>query len=301
MAQIQLGVFKCAKYKQVSPPFKSVTLLCSFVTGFAHSQTYSKQNITIVITDAGPTALGGAQELELSKEFPSTSTAAIDIFEQAKLGGNTGRILNERLMDYEFVIAHYNENLDWLTPIANHTHVYHKGKDPQPPPLPLYAWDRLSNVGRESHTYLYHIINNYETLPEITVFLQGDGQELADNLCFRNPMKYVYNVKKNITCKVHRRLNNWGRINHYGKWLKMLNSGVIRRANMTLGEFFEELFGYPHPRDFPSCPRGCFAGTREMIKKHPIDFYRKAISFVDDHPNPEEGHYFERLWATIIS
>ena len=40
---------------------------------------------------------------------------------------NTGRIYNERLTDYEFVIAHYNEKLDWLAPIANHTHVYHKG------------------------------------------------------------------------------------------------------------------------------------------------------------------------------
>ena len=216
---------------------------------------------------------------------------------------NIGRFFNEKLLDYEFVIAHYNENLDWLAPIANHTHVYHKGNDLQPPPLPLLfnAWERLPNVGRESHTYLYHIINNYETLPEVTVFLQGDGQELSDELCFRHPMDYIYNIKKNISCKVQQRLSDWGRIPHYGKWLEMLNNGIIRRANLTLGEFFEELFGYPHPVDFPSCPRGCFAATRDMIKKHPIEFYRKAISFVNDNPNPEEGHYFERLWPTIFS
>ena len=216
---------------------------------------------------------------------------------------NTGRFFNEKLLDYEFVIAHYNENLDWLAPIANHTHVYHKGNDLQPPPLPLLfnAWERLSNVGRESHTYLYHIINNYDTLPEVTVFLQGDGQELSDELCFRHPMDYIYNIKKNVVCKVQQRLSDWGRIPHYGKWLEMLNNGIIRRANLTLGEFFEELFGYPHPVDFPSCPRGCFSATRDMIKKHPIEFYRKAISFVNDHTNPEEGHYFERLWPTIFS
>ena len=215
---------------------------------------------------------------------------------------NTGRFFNERLKDYEFVIAHYNENLDWLSPIANHTRVYHKGTDLQPPALlPLNAWEKLPNVGRESHSYLYHIINNYHKLPEITVFLQGDGIELDGYLCFRNPMEYVYNVKKNVTCKVMQRLSDWGRIPHYGKWLDLLNSGEIRRANLTLGEFFEELFGFPHPSDFPSCPRGCFAATRDMIKRHPIEFYRKAISFVDNHPNPEEGHYFERLWPLIIS
>ena len=215
---------------------------------------------------------------------------------------NTGRIINERIKDYEFVIAQYNENLDWLAPIANHTHVYHKGKDVQPPVSPTFnAWDKLPNVGRESHTYLYHIINNYETLPEITVFLQGDGRELTWNLCFSNPMDYVYNLKKNIVCKVQQRLSNWGRINHYGKWLEMLNTGEIRRANLTLGEFFVDLFGFQPPPDFPSCPRGCFAATRDMIRRHPIDFYRKAISFVADHVNPEEGHYFERLWPTIVS
>jgi len=215
---------------------------------------------------------------------------------------NTGRFFNERLKDYEFVIAHYNENLDWLFPIANHTHVYHKGTDLQPSALlPLNAWEKLPNVGRESHSYLYHIINNYHKLPEITVFLQGDGREVARNLCFRNPMDYVYNVKNNVTCKVMKRLSKWGRIRHYGKWFKMLNSGKIRRANLTLGEFFEELFGFPHPSDFPFCPRGCFAANRDMIKRHPVEFYRKAISFVDNHPNPEEGHYFERLWPLIIS
>ena len=214
---------------------------------------------------------------------------------------NTGRLLNHHLLDYEFVIAHYNENIDWLAPIASHTHVYHKGKDSQPPPLPLNAWDRLPNVGRESHTYLHHIINNYESLPEITVFLQGDGQELAKDICFRNPLDYVYNIRKNIICKAKERLSHWGRIDHNGKWLQEFNSGELRRANLTLGQFYKELFGFSHPSEYSFCPKGCFAATRDMIKQHPIDFYRKAISFVDNHQNPEEGHYFERLWPLIFA
>ena len=36
----------------------------------------------------------------------------------------------------------------------------------RPPPIPL------ANVGRESHTYLYHITANYETLAKRTVFMQ---------------------------------------------------------------------------------------------------------------------------------
>ena len=212
---------------------------------------------------------------------------------------NTGRIYNERLKDYEFVIAHYNEKLDWLAPIANHTHVYHKGTDLRPPPtLKLYAWEKLPNFGRESHTYLYHIISNYETLSEVTVFLQGEG---VGKFCFNNPKDYLTNLKKNIACRSIGSSESWGRINHWGKWLDDLNSGKMRRTKWSLGEFFQELFGFPHPPTFNFCPTGCFAATRDMIKKHPVEFYKKAISYIDDHPNPEEGHYFERLWPTIFS
>ena len=213
---------------------------------------------------------------------------------------NTGRFYYERLLDYEIVISHYNEKLDWVAPIAKHSHVYHKGKELQPPPLRLYAWEKLPNVGRESHTYLHHIINNYEKLPEITVFIQGEG---VSRHCFKNFDEILAKIKQNITCKVFYRSteNGWTRIKHNSKFLVAFNNGEMRHANLTLGEFFQELFGFPHPRDFPQCWSACIAATRHMIKKHPIDFYKKAISFVDDHPNPEEGHYFERLWPIIFS
>ena len=211
---------------------------------------------------------------------------------------NTGRILRDPLLDYEIVIAHYNEKFDWVKPIANHSHVYHKGREMRPPPLQLYAWDKLPNVGREFHTYLYHIINNYDTLPEITVFVQGEGLNL---FCFSSFSQILHNIKKNASCKVVYHFHKeWGRILHTGKWLGELNSWIMRRSTFTFGEFFLELFGFPHPNGIPMCFTGCFAATRNMIRKHPIDFYKKAISFVSNNKNPEEGHYFERLWATVF-
>ena len=134
-------------------------------------------------------------------------------------------------------------------------------------------------------------------LSEVTVFLQGEG---VGKFCFINPKDYLTNLKKNVACKSIGSSKSWGRINHQGKWLDDLNSGKMRRTKWSLGEFFQELFGLPHPPTFNFCPTGCFAATRDMIKKHPVEFYKKAISYIDDHPNPEEGHYFERLWPTII-
>ena len=213
---------------------------------------------------------------------------------------NTGRVLKTRLLDYEIVVAHYNERLHWLKSVANHSHVYHKGKGLRPPPLPLYAWEKLPNVGRESHTYLYHIINNYESLAEVTIFVQGEG---FSQYCGGSVNKMINKARNdNVCCKVVSPPGNeWGRINHAGKWLMEIRSGVLRPSNFTLGEFYQELFGFPHPKIFNFCPTACVAATRDAIKKHPIEFYRKAISFVDDHSNPEEGHYLERLWHDMFS
>ena len=74
----------------------------------------------------------------------------------------------------EIVIARYKENLDWLKKIKKSKDikitVYNKGpNDINIPFIPL------PNIGRESHTYLYHIINNYDNLADQTVFCQGDS------------------------------------------------------------------------------------------------------------------------------
>ena len=77
-------------------------------------------------------------------------------------------------MKTEIVIARYNENLDWLKKIKKSKDlkitVYNKGPDDITIPF-----IKLPNIGRESHTYLYHIINNYDNLADQTIFCQGDS------------------------------------------------------------------------------------------------------------------------------
>ena len=77
-------------------------------------------------------------------------------------------------MKTEIVVARYKENLDWLKKIKKSKDikitVYNKGPDD----ISINAI-KLPNIGRESHTYLYHIINNYDNLADQTIFCQGDS------------------------------------------------------------------------------------------------------------------------------
>merc|ERR1719235_888517 len=68
--------------------------------------------------------------------------------------------------EVELVLAHFNENQSWSDPYAAIRTTYCKGS-PVPGCVPL------ENVGREGHTYLHHIVTNYDNLAEWTVFSQA--------------------------------------------------------------------------------------------------------------------------------
>lgn len=69
----------------------------------------------------------------------------------------------------QYIISKYKENISWVNRLNSNYIVYNKDKNDKNP-----NFINLPNKGREAHTYLTHIINNYKTLDDITCFLQGD-------------------------------------------------------------------------------------------------------------------------------
>jgi hypothetical protein len=76
----------------------------------------------------------------------------------------------------ELVIAVYNEDISWINNIdsVDKIHIYNKGQRNIVSTDPRVQVTTLPNVGREGHTFTHHIVNNYDRLPEHTIFLQGD-------------------------------------------------------------------------------------------------------------------------------
>ncbi|XP_022086117.1 uncharacterized protein LOC110976816 [Acanthaster planci] len=196
--------------------------------------------------------------------------------------------------DYVIVIAQYTESLDWVKPFAGHTFVYHKGGDLRPTRKWL-SWESLPNIGRESHSYLHHIITNYDQLPRVTVFYPG---AIADHKnCPQNPRVSISAAKRGIPCRGDSPFNVHRGHVIGGSYLKKPKNKYFRRSDFTFLEFYEYIYRRKpaHPV-IKQCWKGCFAATKAMIKRHPLDFYIRAISTLGKSSNPEEGHYFERLW-----
>ena len=212
-----------------------------------------------------------------------------------------GRIIAAKaaLLDFELVISHYNENLNWLRPYADHAHIYHKGKDSRPP-FQSHAWERLQNIGRESHTYLHHIFTHYGQVANVTIFLQGDAQRHGACLA-KKPLKFISLAVNGVPCqKASSPWRNMGRIPFRENVQSMPKFADLVRANSTFGEFFVSLMGHEPPsRGVPFCYNACVAATKERIRRYTLQFYKKAISSVNSNSNPEEAHYIERLWYVL--
>ena len=82
----------------------------------------------------------------------------------------------------EIVIARYMESLRWLPDLAKELRgnvvytVYNKGcmlDDRYVGTVPNVSVVHLPNVGKEGHTWLWHIVNHYDSLAERTTFFQG--------------------------------------------------------------------------------------------------------------------------------
>ena len=74
-------------------------------------------------------------------------------------------------MSVKIVVAKYKEDVDWTQYINHSVVIYDKSDEP------ITNSIHLKNVGKEGETFLRHIVENYDNLDDITVFLQGNPFE----------------------------------------------------------------------------------------------------------------------------
>jgi len=203
------------------------------------------------------------------------------------------------------IIAKYNENVAWATELGYDYVVYDKSADP------LKNTMVLDNIGRESHTYLTHIVRNYDDLAEVNVFVQGnpfdhiDDRKQGDVALLRILIAEVvekgvpfkgfawFKLKCDRLGRPHdlRKPENEGRWAGWGK-------------DIPVGDVFEKLFQAEFPKQLVvRAPAGLFAVTGKRIRTRPLAFYEYALSLIEADPDDRNntGHAFERLWQHIFN
>ena len=214
------------------------------------------------------------------------------------------------------VVARYKEQLEWLNnepfnlfPIT----IYNKGGDDNYLKTPNIVKEVvLPNSGLEVHSFLYHIINNYDNLANITAFFQGSID--LPNKYGRAINTVVESFNRNTTIisnAGHVMSNvkecNYGLIvdgypmSHPTVGVSEHNYHTVPCSIRPFGKWYDELFGDIVIQNFTV--NHIMAVKREHILRRPKEFYEHLITFVENVEigrQPEVVHYFERSWQAIF-
>lgn len=188
----------------------------------------------------------------------------------------------------DIVIARYKESISWIDQLVDgdsniSVHVYnkHEGKN------------LLPNVGREAHTYLHHITENYQEVKD-TIFLQGHpyDHEIPKG-----------NIKKFIVDYFENRHEDTRFFSFNSDTFFIDKNGYPTRRPIPLpiGAMYEKIFTEKSsPEVFTWNPGACFYASKKSIKDNQLENYKIMMELLSKSSNPVEGHCAERMWRTLF-
>lgn len=191
-----------------------------------------------------------------------------------------------RMKKFSIVVAKYKEDVSWVLKYKEEHDVFLYDKSDDPFDEPGIQYKKLPNIGRESHTYLTHIVENYHTLSDYVIFSQGKHDQHVSNfnLLFSSGAGfYPFPYQPNF------RLDYWSsplapnkEDLNFEQWMKKY---VV-----------EDLL----PSMIPVSLGATFCVTKDYILSRPLEYYKKLLLQLDSL-NPEVGHFFERAWFYIFN
>ena len=227
------------------------------------------------------------------------------------------------------VVARYREHVEWVRAYSDIAFIYNKGESI------VEQARQLKNTGREGHTYLHHIINEYNTLTERVVFLQGNPFEHNPTVLFGvdnyeltldvQPLGLVYLHHLRIpppplvdALKIRTDYGLEYLTLEIGGNLQsefFYDNGVNitcnvynynnKNQNETVIDNFLKRAEYPYTQDIESirftfC--ALFSVKRQKIHQHNIAQYTNIVNVLLSH-DPQggpEGYVLERIWLYIF-
>jgi len=222
-------------------------------------------------------------------------------------------ILKENLLlkNIEIVVSRYNENLEWINnyPFNQFQYtVYNKGINENFNKKNVTKIINLPNVGVCDHTYMYHIVSNYDenSLKQITVFLPGSVNMpskinkaisillkalLTQSAFFVGEYtSSVFHFFKDFTIDNHKTGNSENfNLNNRGELIK---SWLRPFGNWYLYNFGETIVSY-------YTYNGIFSFDKKDIMKYKKYRYERILDQLKAGPNVEVAHYMERSWGAL--
>lgn len=202
-------------------------------------------------------------------------------------------------MEKHLIIARYEEDLTWIKDVeVDRIFVYNKGSEIDCP-VPVIS-ESLPNIGKESHTYSYHIAQNYKSLAEINIFVQGHPFDHSSpnfiNIINQPTLKMMNKTRPTYLdlAKTSRGFVALGSIVNYCPLYG--DSWAQKRINPHFKDVDKSL---PAVKWHVATPGAQFAVAKSNILSRTLGFYKNLIE-LHKH-NKHMPITMECLWHTILS
>lgn len=167
----------------------------------------------------------------------------------------------------------------------------------------------LPNVGRESHTYIYHIVHNYESLQDVSIFLPGSCMNQRKVINTTKILDKAIQTKNSAFFgqyyepNVKQKLQSF----HIGEWSGTTSENVVSMPTNGCQPSNFRPFGRWLDEYFPSinfqvvCYNSIIAVSKHHILQNVVTRYESLLQQVEYHSNPEVGHFLERSWLAVFA
>lgn len=191
-------------------------------------------------------------------------------------------------LPYEVVVAKYNEDISW-TSKYEHVRIYDKFENKD-----------LPNIGREPHTYLTYIVENYDNLPRIVFFTQG---RISDHYNEDYDFLNIQNFSKNYGYQTSNyyfycKQLGWNK-DHLYDW----KGPLYPKEELGFTQWFKKYIDDTHDIDESVTwwVGAIFSVSKEKIQSRPKEYYQMLLDLIPATNAPEIAHYFERSWFYIFN
>lgn len=167
----------------------------------------------------------------------------------------------------------------------------------------------VENIGRETHSYLDYIIDQYDNLSPVTILIQDDtDNHIRDVEHFKDYLdRFIHSDKLFDIYPAHFRPHNPTRPQ------RIVKNGIVppdlphvpSHYNKTIIKDIAKKFDIDVPVKYTTNCCAFLLCKKECIHKRPRAFYEKLLAFyMDDNDiasTKVKGYIFEHMWQIIFS
>lgn len=210
------------------------------------------------------------------------------------------------------VVARYNESVSWLHmkefANVNRFIIYNKGKQITES-MPDNVFEiMIPNVGKCDHTFLYHIIKNYDDLADVTLFVSGRADDPRKGPKILKTMDLINKTRDSVFIGFYCSIPYDFKTFIMNSYLSVNPENHIGEGNITyvapakirpFENWFKSYWNTEKVNIFVY--QSIFAVHKNHIIQHPKKYYTPFYEELNYDVNPEAGHYMERAWGMIFS